>query len=95
MVIPTHKAHFPPHLHPLPQGERKQGWAMTEDADPQGERKQGWAMTEDGDPQGDEDARLGNDWRCRIAKSTLLIHAIFFNKPSSIKSKMQLGKKSY
>ncbi len=52
-------------------------------------------MTGDANPQEDEDARLGNDWRWRIAKSTLSIHAIFLNKPSSIKCKMQLGKKSY
>jgi len=32
-MIPTHKAHFQPHLNPLPQGERKQGWAMTGDAE--------------------------------------------------------------
>jgi len=69
----------PPHLHPLPQGERKQGGAITGDTN----------------PARGEEARLGNDWRCQIAKSTLSIHAFFFNKPSSIKSKMQLGKKSY
>jgi len=32
-MIPTHKAHFQPHLHPLPQGERKQDWAMTGDCE--------------------------------------------------------------
>ena len=39
----------PPHLYPLPQGERKQSWAMTADGDRQGEKKQGWAMTGDGE----------------------------------------------
>jgi len=52
-------------------------------------------MTGDSNPTRGEEARLGNDWRWRIAKSTLSIHAIFFKKPSTIKSKMQLGKKSY
>jgi len=60
-----------------------------------GMRKQGWAMTGDVDPPRGEEAKLGNDWRCRIAKSTLSIHAIFLKKPSTIESKMQLGKKSY
>jgi len=46
-------------------------------------------------PARGEEARLGNDWRLRIAKSTLSIHAFFLKEPSSIKRKMQLGKKSY
>ena len=57
-MIPTHKVHFPPHLHPLPQGERKQGWAMTGDADPpRGEEAR--LMTGDADPPRGEEARLG------------------------------------
>jgi len=52
-------------------------------------------MTGDADPPRGEEARLGNDWRWRIAKSTLSIYTIFLKKPSRIKSKMQLGKKSY